>query len=245
MMALGMMIPAWTASAGDLTIGLEPSFFAGNFGTSHAIRIYDMPLTVSYRTGPLRLRIEIPYIAVSGTGLVIGGTAITNGHPADYRSGPGDIWLQAEYRLNRPDGALPSVEPYFKLKIPTASYSAGLGTGQPDEEVGSRFGWIVGHRIFPFVRLGFRVIGKVPSLHLQDIFTFAPGVTFVPTPRNFVTLLMIGHTAIQARQPPLASLVLAYNRRINRRWELQTYLAHGLTAGSATIGIGIGALAHF
>lgn len=243
--ALGMTMSAWAASIGEITVGLEPSFFAGTYGTSHMVRIYDLPMTVSYRSGPVRLHVEIPYIAISGSGIVIGGTAVSTGHPAGLRTGLGDIWLQAEYRLSEPRGLLPSVEPYAKLKIPTASFSNGLGTGRPDEEVGGRFGWIVRQRVFPFIRVGYRVVGKEPSLHLQDIFTFAPGITFVPVPRNYLTLLLIGHTAIQAGGPPMVSLVLAYNRRINRRWGFQTYLAHGLTAGSAAIGVGIGALAHF
>ena len=250
--ALGMMIAtlgmtdrAQAGSAGDFTVGVEPSYFAGRYGTSHMIHIYDLPLSVAYQSGPLRLRIELPYIAISGSGLVIGGTAVSSGHAADLRSGPGDVWLQGEYRLNRVDGILPSVEPYLKIKVPVASYSDGLGTGRPDEEFGSRFSWEIGRHIFPFIRLGYRLIGQVPSLHLQNIFTFGPGVTVVPAEHQYVTALLIGHTAIQQNRHPAISLVVAYNFRISTRWELQAYLAHGLTAGSADIGGGLGVLTHF
>lgn len=239
------MASAQAAGPGQLTVGVEPSFFSGKFGTHHTLQIYDVPLTVAYRYDRLRLRIEIPYIALSGSGLVIGRTAISQGHSADFRSGPGDIWLEAEYRLNAAHDWQPSVEPYLKIKLPTASYAAGLGTGRSDEEVGGRLGWNIHNRMFPFIRLGYRVIGKVPSLHLQDVYTYEPGITFVATPKDFLTLLAIGHTAIQTQRPANTAAVIAYNRRISQRWEFQTYLSHGLDAGSADIGIGVAVLSHF
>src|SRR5487761_2256346 len=56
--ALGMTDRAQAGSAGDFTVGIEPSYFAGRYGTSHMIHIYDLPLSVAYQSGPLRLRIE-------------------------------------------------------------------------------------------------------------------------------------------------------------------------------------------
>lgn len=227
------------------TIGLEPSYFAGRFGTSHYIRIFDVPLTMSYRHGPVRVRVEVPYLAISGAGVIAGNAVVINNQNAGVRSGVGDLWVKLEYRLNHAYRAVPSVEPYVKVKFPLASYQKGLGTGRFDEEAGLRLTWRVNRDIFPYVQLGYRIVGRLPGLNLLNVFTFEPGVTVAVTPSQYVSALIVGHTAIQRGRTGTAAAVLAYNLRMNFRWELQAYTSAGLTAQTAAFGFGLGVMAHF
>ncbi len=238
-------IPVRAASPAGFTIGLEPSYFTGRFGTRHAIRIYDLPLSITYRHRNLRLRVELPYIAVAGAGIVAGQSIIASAGSGAVRHGPGDMWLKAEYRLDRARGARPSFEPYVKVKVPVASYAKGLGTGRFDEEAGLRMVWRAGARVFPYLQLGYRIVGRLPALHLQNVVTFEPGVAVAVAPRQFVSVIVIGHTPIQKRRTAVASAILAYNVRMNFRWELQVYATRGLTSQSAAFGAGFGVMAHF
>ena len=233
------------ASPAGFTIGLEPSYFTGRFGTRHTIHIYDLPLSITYRHRNLRLRIELPYIAVTGAGIVAGQSIIASTGSGAVRSGPGDMWLKAEYRLDRARGVRPSFEPYVKVKVPVASYAKGLGTGRFDEEAGLRMVWRAGTRVFPYLQLGYRIVGRLPALHLQNVVTFEPGVAVAVAPRQFLSVIVIGHTPIQKRRTAVASAILAYNLRMNFRWELQVYATRGLTSQSAAFGAGFGVMAHF
>lgn len=237
--------PARAAQSGSYTIGLEPSYFAGHFGTRHTIRIYDLPLSVEYHHRQLRLRMELPYISVAGAGVVAGNTVVLGNQSGAVRSGVGDLWVKAEYRLNHAHQLVPSVEPYLKVKVPLASYSQGLGTGRFDEEAGLRLTWRATPRVFPYAQFGYRNVGRLPGLHLRNIMTFEPGVAVAVTPRQYLSALVIGHTAIQQRRTAVASAILAYNLRMNFRWEFQGYVTRGLTSQSAAFGGGFGVKAHF
>ncbi|WP_201729549.1 hypothetical protein [Acidocella sp. C78] len=237
--------PARAAAPNGFTIGLEPSLFTGRFGTHHTIHIYDLPLSVVYQHNRLLVRVELPYIAVAGAGIVAGQSVISGRGSGATRQGLGDVWVKAEYRLAHAHGAVPAIEPYVKVKLPVASYRKGLGTGRFDEEAGVRTVWRIGDRVFPYVQLGYRVVGRLPGLHLLNVMTFEPGVAVAVTPRQFVSVILIGHTPIQKRRTAVASAILAYNLRMNFRWELQLYATRGLTSQSAAFGAGLGVMAHF
>lgn len=244
-LAMAMASASRAAVAGPYTIALDPSYFSGRFGTSKTIRIYDMPLVAEYHRDNWRVRVEIPFIAIAGRGVVAGNSVVVGNQGSAVRSGPGDIWVEVKRRLNRPLGLRPSVEPYVKVKIPVASYDKGLGTGRFDEEAGVLLTWRAMRIVFPYLRVGYRHVGAVPGLHLRNIVTFEPGISAVVTPRQYASLLVIGHTPIQAGRSVAAAAVLVYDVQMNSRLEFQAFLSRGLTAESALFGAGLGVKVHF
>jgi hypothetical protein len=236
---------AWAAPSGQFEIGLEPSLFTGHFGTHHEITIYDLPLTMAYRDHGLRVQVEMPYLALSGAGAIAGASVVAGHGSGALRQGPGDVWVKLEYRLNEPGGWRPAVMPYVKIKLPVASYSKGLGTGRFDEEGGARLTWHARHGLFPYVQIGYQIVGRLPGLHLQNMVTFEPGVALALTPAQFLSLIVIGHSPVQQRRGYVVSAVADYNLKLNQRWGIQIYASRGMTTQSPAFGAGLGVMAHF
>lgn len=242
---VGFSAPAWAADPGRFSIGLEPSYFSGRYGARHLIHIYVVPLSFIYRSNRLRLRVQIPYVAITGGSILGSGSVIAGSGRSNFRSGVGDVLVEGEYRLGRADGFLPSVKPYAKVKIPVTSIRWGLSTGQPDAEFGGRFAWRIQDRLFPYIQLGYRVVGGVRGLNLRNVTTHEAGLTFAVARHQFLTAVLIGHTALLRGGKPVESLVAAYDLRINDRWSVEAFAEHGLTPSSASVGGGVGLTAHF
>ncbi len=226
-------------------ISLEPAYFAGRFGSAHMFRVYDLPLSVIYRRSRLRIHVELPYVAISGTGRISGGAVLRGGHQRRIRRGVGDLWLSGQYRLNHAAGILPSVSPFLKAKIPLAARSKGLGTGKEDAEFGARLEWRVGGQIFPYLALGYRINGRARRLRLHNALTYQIGTSVAFADHQYLTAVFIGHSAFQYHVGITNSLVIAYNVILTPTWGLETYVDHGLSRNSPAIGVGLGVTASF
>ncbi len=54
---------------------------------------------------------------------------------AGLQHGIGDNWLGLKYRFHRQSGAVPALALNYAVKVPSASYSKGLGSGRVDHEL--------------------------------------------------------------------------------------------------------------
>ncbi len=249
--AIGTAVAASTGMAAGASapepfrISLEPSYFSGHFGSAHVFRVYDLPLSVIYRKSRLRVRVELPYVAIAGAGRISGGTVLRGGHQPHFRSGVGDLWVSAQYRLCPAAGIRPSISPLIKIKIPLASRHQGLGTGKADAEFGGRFEWRIGNHIFPYLALGYRINGRAHRLKLRNAVTYQVGASVVLAHQQYVTAVFIGHSAFQRRVGPTNSVVLAYNVSLTPVWGFETYFDRGLSPNSPAIGVGLGITAGF
>jgi hypothetical protein len=247
-LALGITLPAGAAEhPSTLTLGIQPSYFTGDYGTSTTTNITYVPIYAKYKTGNLSLKLTVPYISVESSGaLVSEGTVIgtTAGGTVTRHSGLGDVWAESRYKF-RGAGNLPDVSPYVKIKFGTASHAKGLGTGKNDYEGGLGFEWAVGRSLFPFLSLGYRILGSPSGRNLRNIVTYSGGTTYKVDEKNFLSGIYSGHQASQAGFANTADLLVAWNYE---RWPgsgFQFYLDKGLSNGSPKYGIGGGAYVRF
>ncbi|MBI3778811.1 MAG: hypothetical protein HY274_07865 [Gammaproteobacteria bacterium] len=248
MVAVGVAGPAWAAErAPTLTLGVQPSYFTGNYGTSTTTKITYVPVYAKYKTGNLSLKLTVPYISVESSGaLVSGGTVIgtRNGGTVTRKSGMGDIWAEGRYRF-RGAGSAPDVSPYAKIKFGTASHADGLGTGENDYEGGLGFEWTVGQTVFPFLDVGYRFVGSPPGKNLKNIATYDAGVTYKANEKNFLSGIYSGHQATQSGFASTADLLVAWNHDTRPGSGFQFYVDKGLSNGSPKYGVGAGAYVRF
>lgn len=231
--------PTWT-------LGNIPSDYQGRFGTQHTIGIFYDPTFLQYQTSTLRLKLTVPYIAVSH--LPVGAT-VTNGsltnrtssQKTTNASGLGDIWLAVHKTVIPEKGLRPALVPYVKVKFGTASASKGLGTGRNDYEFGLGVNTTIGANMFPFAHVGYRFVGSPPGQNLQNIVTYDAGVSAALTPRNILTVMYSGEQSEQPGYAGPADAIVAWNHNVTAAGSgFQVYLDKGLTNGSANIGIGVG-----
>ncbi|HQU14527.1 MAG: hypothetical protein ACYC18_05260 [Gammaproteobacteria bacterium] len=229
------------------TVGVQPSFFEGNFGTTSNVQIWYLPTYIKYRDRNAQLKLTIPYITVKSSGaLVSGGTVIgKSGQGASQTSsGLGDIWLEGDYTL-RGSGAMPDLVPYAKVKFGTASRSKGLGTGENDYEFGMGANAVLGTRLFPFAQVGYRVVGSPPNLALRNIVTYEAGGSLRVAEGQFFTLMYSGHQSEQAGFQPTSDALVAWNYDLRPGTGVQVFGDLGLSSGSPDYGVGLGAHVRF
>jgi len=231
----------------SLTLGVTPSYYEGDYGTTTTTKIFYLPVWAKLQAGDLSLKLTVPYLSVQSAGaLVSGGTVIGNGgnKTVTSNSGLGDVWAEGRYRF-RGAGGMPDISPYMKIKFGTASYSNGLGTGQNDFEPGVGFEWAVGNVMFPFADVGYRVVGSPPGLALRDVATYDGGMTYKLDDRNFLTGMFAGHEATQPGFAGTADLLVAWNYYTRPGSGFQVYVDKGLSNGSPNYGVGGGVQTRF
>jgi hypothetical protein len=246
LLALFLQPPQVQAQDLHITAGITPSYFSGSYGTNFRTDIFYLPLDLEAKTGNLTLKATIPYIRVHSQGAVIAGGAVigTTGGQPTTRSGLGDIWLEARYRIKL-DNQGDSISPYAKLKLGTASRANGLGTGANDVEFGGRFRTRIGERFFPFAQLGYRIHGQAAGIVLDDVLTYQAGVSYLVNAANIATLLYAGHESTQPGLAPASEIIGAWNFRVRRDTDLQAFGLLGLSNGSPDYGGGLSYMYHF
>ncbi|MBU6420133.1 MAG: hypothetical protein KGQ79_10470 [Proteobacteria bacterium] len=254
---------------GQITLGTTASYFQGDFGTPSTIHIFDESTFAQFKNQNLRIKLTIPYLAVSGLpvgaqlsgGTVVGrgngtgssghgsgGTGSTGTTPTGVHSasGIGDIELAAHYTVYHGAGLTPSIVPYTKITFGTASSSKGLGTGKNNYEFGVGLNDIIDTDIFPFAHIGYRIVGNPTGDNLQNVLTYDIGASYAFTPRNIVTTIFSGSQSEQPGFAGPADLIFAYNYNLSANGTgLQVFFDKGLSNGSPNFGIGIGGLITF
>ncbi|HLQ25244.1 MAG TPA: hypothetical protein VK138_05120 [Acidiferrobacterales bacterium] len=237
-------------AATSMLIGIAPSYSEGDYGAASTTKIDYVPVYLKYQADDLSLKLTVPYISVESAGAVVsGGTVIGKPGTGGRRttateSGLGDIWLEGRYRLHG-SGAAPDVIPYAKVKFGTASRGKGLGTGENDYEAGVGLEWAVGTKTFPFVDVGYRVLGQLPGVTLQDFATYDAGAMLKVDNKNFLTGMFAGHGSAVAGQAGAADLVVAWNHSLRPAAVLQAYFDKGLSDGSPNYAVGVGVETRF
>lgn len=234
-------------AANSMTIGVTPSYSEGDYGTSSTTKIVYVPVYLKYQADDLSLKLTVPYISVESTGALVSGGMVIGKPGAGGRtttattteSGLGDIWLEGRYRLHG-TGNAPDVLPYAKVKLGTASRNNGLGTGENDYEAGVGLEWAVGTTTFPFVDVGYRVLGQPPGVTLNDIATYDGGVMWKLDNKNFVTGMFAGHQSAVSGQADAADLIVSWNYSLTSATGLQAYFDKGISDGSPNFAVGAG-----
>lgn len=246
-------LPGTVFAAPPWNVGNYASFFQGAYGTGHTISIFYDATELAYRQNGLKLKLTVPFEVVSG---LPQGAAITGGGSIAQRassasaathsaSGLGDIWLSGRYTLIPVSRRHLGFDVYSKIKLGTASYSEGLGTGQNDYELGGGINGYVSPNGYPFADLGYRVVGSPSGVPLNNIVTYDAGYSYVLDRKNIWTLMLTGHEAEQSGASPPADLLLAWNYNPSDAGGVQVFVDKGLTQGSSDYGVGVGGHLYF
>jgi hypothetical protein len=187
------LVVATGAAAQDSSSSLQDIQFTGTFGWEYSNGDYgttrntnvmiELP-TLSMETGDFRFTASMPYMRISGRGLLVfdaaGNPIVINRRtnlPPDTRTGWGDLNLSTTYSI--PSSILDdfSVKVTGTLKLPTASERRRLSTGQVDVglslDISRQFGaW------GPFLTLGYLIPGQPLTYTLYDTTSVSVGTSY-------------------------------------------------------------------
>lgn len=228
-------------------VSLGYHFSAGDYGSSATTTINYVPLVVTGEIDRWTLQLTIPFLRIDGPAGIIEGP---NGpiETTDGESeGLGDLLARGAYlvpvRYFLPEEIawqrwVPYVDLIGLVKFPTASRSAGLGTGEFDFGLEVELTWALG-RFTPFATAGVRFLGSPPDTHLSDVFVGSIGGLYR------ILDSLSGGLLLDYRQSPSPStgqrleLVPFASWQFAPPWSVESYVSAGLADGSPDVGVGV------
>jgi hypothetical protein len=251
--ALGLPAPALAQPTHDkgyqpedwqLTGTLGMNYSSGKYGTAIDTDVLLGIPSLSVETGGFKLSASLPYMQISGRGLVVfdasGNPILINRRtsgPTAVRSGWGDLNLSASYTI--PAAILGDFEVRVSgiTKVPTGAARRRLGTGKADYgvslDVSRQFGdWV------PFVTVGYLAPGEPAGFTLYDTASVSAGASLQLDDDLVVTGSYDFHSKDSPQVPAghdlFGSLTWLRDDHVN----LTGYGMVGLNDGSPDLGIG-------
>jgi Putative MetA-pathway of phenol degradation len=225
------------------TFGMDYS--NGNYGTDRNTDVELGLTTLSAILGNLRVNVSIPYMRISGRGLVIfdaaGNPEVINRRTdiaPDVRTGFGDLNLAASYTVPPDDLDGFQLDMTARAKLPTASTRRRLGTGSAD--FGGDFE--VSHQLGiwdPFISIGYLFPGQPSGYSLNNTASVSVG-TSVELNDHLVAIGSYDYDSpssplLPSSQEAFGSLSWLFSDTIS----LTGYATAGLSSGAPKVGGGL------
>jgi hypothetical protein len=237
------------AAAQDQDIQLTGTFGVGysngGYGTNRNTDVLLNMTTFSLETDDLKFAVSMPYMRISGRGLLVfdaaGNPEVINRRTSivpDVRTGFGDLNFSGTYSI--PPSILDDfqVKLTARIKAPTASERRRLSTGKADfgmsVDISREFG-IWG----PFITVGYLVPGKPAAYSLNNTVSISAG-TSIELSDNLVSILSYDYDSessplVGSSKEMFGSLSWIVSKSIT----LTGYGSAGLSSGSPDVGGGM------
>jgi len=227
----------WTANVGVTDTN-------GDYGTPNNTNVLLGLTTLSLSNDSFKFSASLPYMRISGRGLLVfdanGNPIVINRRvngPTDVRTGWGDLTLSASYTIP------PAVLADFQIrvtgitKLPTAPARRRLNTGEADfgmnVDVSRTFGdWT------PFVTVGYLNRGQPTGFTFYDTSSVAVGTSYMLRD-NLVAVVSYDFDSADAPQVTAGHELMGSLSWIQSdKLTLTGYGTVGLSSGSPDVGIG-------
>jgi hypothetical protein len=163
---------AWQLDAGA-------DYTSGKYGAAETTDVWSVPVEARVQLDNFRLEATLPYVSVTGPGVVADGIVVGDG-PVSTRSGIGDLNLGAAYLLSK-DGDLPALELEGIVKAPTAE--TGLGTGKTDYTLQANLYHAITPRFMLFGSFGYQWLNSFSTFALKNGVQATAGANFAVNDR--------------------------------------------------------------
>lgn len=238
----GVLAAAFTlpAAAGELTVSTGLDYSTGDYGTNDTSETWYVPVVGRYETGPVTLKVTVPWVRITDAGNVDADGTPLPGQPNcnETESGLGDVVASAGYALL--DGSQGGVllEATGKVKFPTADEDRCLGTGERDYslqfDAAKTFGDVTG-----FGTLGWKKYGDPSGVNYRDPIYASLGAAYKLAPATSLGASYDWRQKVTSRGNEISEAVLFLNQRLAERWKLQIYGVKGFSDASPDWGGGL------
>lgn len=214
-------------------------FSSGRYGAEKPTEILYMPVSLQASKGPWTLKADVAWLRVTGPALLLDGSAegIANLRTSGAASGPGDINLSARYSFEALYGANLFIDVTARVKVPTADFADGLGTGAWDQSVQVDVARAFG-RIVPFAVVGYRFTGAPDGFALRNVVYGTAGVQVSLSDRVASGVYYdVRQSAIRSAPAPQEGTAYV-NVKISDRWSVNAYGVVGFSRNSPAVGGG-------
>jgi hypothetical protein len=226
------------------------NYLKGDYGTGEDTEIIYVPFTFGVRLDRFRLGLTVPYLYQTSQDVVLtgGGVATKKGKQvaasttteSRTEDGLGDILLRTSFIVLKEQPLLPEIEPYLKIKFPTADEDRGLGTGEFDETIGVDLSKTFLERLAVYLTLAYTFIGSPPGADFDNSFGWSIGAAYAVTQPFSIYAFLDGSTAIAPGQDNPLELRVGAEYRIIKALKLTGSVMKGLSDGAADWGVSAG-----
>ncbi|MBM3512095.1 MAG: hypothetical protein FJX59_00090 [Alphaproteobacteria bacterium] len=242
---------AWTApiSAQDslqdfvwsTRISTSLDYSSGKYGAATPTDIIYLPVTVQSNRGAWTLKASGAWMEVDGPALILdgGGGGGSLGAGIDRKvNGVGDLNVSATYALDQFYDSGTYIDFTARAKLPTASFTKGLGTGRADVTMQVDASVSVGD-LLPFAGVGYKFNGSRAALVLRDTIFASAGLQYMWDERVATGI------AFDYRQSSIAGLSdpqegsTYLSVKLTDRLSLNIYGVVGFSSNSPTAGGGL------
>ncbi|MEG8946459.1 transporter [Rosettibacter firmus] len=230
-------------------------FSGGNYSYNNSSKIFYFYGEASYQKNNWSFNVSVPVVAQNAGGVgQVGGMMLPNGNNDEDNHynmmtgnennsnfmnnhsmssfnhfGLGDISLYGSYNIFEDNASLFSLSLNSFFKIPTASYSLGLGTGKFDLGISATIRKMLDSYI-GFLDLGYIEIGDPPNIKYNNPLSIGLGLGKFFDEGNYSLLLYYqAYTKIIDGYPAPQLLSLGFNYKINSSLTLSLIGAAGLS----------------
>lgn len=215
-------------------------YSSGKYGAGTPTKIAFAPVTIQSSRGPWTFKGSTAWMSVDGPALILdGGSAGTGGTGTDRKvNGMGDVNLSATYMLEQLYDRGLYVDLTARLKLPTASFRKGLGTGDGDIALQADVSKSLGD-FLPFITAGYKFNGSPPTLPLRNVFYGSLGLQYVWNQDVAIGAVYdYRQSAIKSQSDPQEGSVYV-SVKISERWSMNVYAVAGFSDNSPDAGGGI------
>lgn len=223
-------------ASAQLTATIGAEYTEGKYGTPDRTEQWTYPLMFRYETGPLTLRLNVPYVEVRGTVRRDTGGSVS-ATPRTER-GLGDVTGSAFYNLVDSRRAAVGMDLGLKIKFATADKSKTLlTTGETDYSLQADFYKNYGNTT-PFATLGWTRKGDPTGINFRNPFYGSVGASFKLSDRASAGLAYDYREKLLSGSKPISEASLFATYKLTGNWKAQVYGLAGLSDGSPDWGLG-------
>jgi hypothetical protein len=245
--------PAFAEDEPRWNLSTSFNYLKGDYGTSEDTEIMYVPFTFGVKLDRFRLGLTVPYLRQTSQNVTLTGGGVAVKKKAQQapstesrtEAGLGDILLRPSFIVLKEQPLLPEIEPYLKIKFPTADEDRGLGTGEFDETIGVDLSKTFLERLAVYLTLAYTFIGSPPGEDFDNSFAWSIGAAYAVTPPFTVFGFLDGATAIAPDQKNPLELRVGAEYRLFKALKLTGSVMKGLSDGSADWGVSAGLALRF
>jgi Putative MetA-pathway of phenol degradation len=164
-----------------------------------------------------------------------GGTSVTSRSQTVTNSGLGDIVLKGRYYIVEERDYVPLIAVTARMKLPTASASKGLGTGEFDHGYGLEVSKMLGEKWIAFLSGGYTFIGNPDGFALRNQYWYDVGAGYYLTKALLVSVYFEEYRALVSANENIRDFFFAFNFKASDAWRFN---------GGVTVGVSNGAPDH-
>lgn len=217
------------------TLASGVDYSRGDYGFATDTEVTSFPLELGYESGAWIWRANFSHLTVKGPAAIVGDGGVPR-PTTGSESGVGDIYLSGTYRAGPVFGEV-NLDSTVRVKVPTASDTRGLGTGETDYyaqlDAYRTFG-----RVTPFASAGYRFMGDNATYQLRDGVYASAGAHLRTGPATVLTASYNWGQRLLAGGSNTTDATVMVTHDAGPRWRVMGYAMTGFTNASPDFGAG-------